>query len=277
LLHCSTKVDVFASGSYLCMMQRSNAGCGQPEATSGASRREARTREVEDSVTDRTARAGMARTAREAGPASEEDLAGDRLLLVDADTPLRQRLARGLGAAGLVVTTAGSAAEARARLAEQRFDHALIDLRLDDGNGLDLIPALRERCPGIRIVVATAFSSIASAVLAIKAGAVDYLSKPVQPGTVIGALLAERGPAGLPDLPMPADRVRWEHIQRVYEQCGRNVSDTARRLGMHRRSLQRMLAKRAPAEQPLPAPLAELAPRRPTCRPEMPGHQLAAP
>jgi two-component system, response regulator RegA len=229
--------------------------------------------EVEDIVSESTGTSRM--THWRPDVVAEADLEGERLLLIDADTPLRQRLARALGAAGLAVTTAATVSEARARLADARFDHALVDLRLDDGNGLELIPALRERCPGIRIVVATAFSSIASAVLAIKAGAVDYLAKPVQPEAVISALLAERRPARLPELPMPADRVRWEHIQRIYEQCGRNVSDTARRLGMHRRSLQRMLAKRAPAEQPLPMPPSERPPLRTSGRAEATAHHLA--
>jgi two-component system, response regulator RegA len=231
---------------------------------------------VEDIVSDSRETTRIVHWRPVAGPAAEADLEGERLLLIDADSSLRQRLARALAAAGLAVTTAASVTEARARLADAVFDHALLDLRLDDGNGLELIPALRERCPGIRIVVITAFSSIASAVLAIKAGAVDYLGKPVRPEAVISALLAERRPARLPELPMPADRVRWEHIQRIYEQCGRNVSDTARRLGMHRRSLQRMLAKRAPAEQPLPASLSERPPLRANGRPELPAHHIAA-
>lgn len=174
-----------------------------------------------------------------------------RLLLVDDDAPLRNRLSKAFTEMGLAVVAGTTLSEARARLAAgERFEAAVLELRLRDGNGLDLIGALRQTCPGIRIVVLTAFNSIATAVLAIKAGAADYLTKPTDPATIARALSgAEHRPLISPDLPMPPDRVRWEHIQRLYEQCGRNVSATARHLGMHRRSLQRILAKRAPREQ----------------------------
>ena len=122
-----------------------------------------------------------------------------------------------------------------------------IDLRLGDGNGLDVVEVLRDKRPDSRIIVLTGYGAIATAVAAVKIGATDYLSKPADANDVTNALLAQEGDLPLPpDNPMSADRVRWEHIQRVYELCDRNVSETARRLSMHRRTLQRILAKRSP-------------------------------
>jgi two-component system response regulator RegA len=124
---------------------------------------------------------------------------------------------------------------------------AVVDMRLADGNGLDVISALNNRRPEARAIILTGYGNIATAVTAVKLGAVDYLSKPVDADDVVAALLALEGKkATPPEHPMSADRVRWEHIQRIYELCGRNVSETARRLNMHRRTLQRILAKRAP-------------------------------
>jgi len=126
-------------------------------------------------------------------------------------------------------------------------DFAVIDLRLADGSGLDVVAALRVARPDTRIVMLTGYGNIATAVNAVKMGAVDYLSKPADADEVVAALLALEGSKPEPpEHPMSADRVRWEHIQRIYELCGRNVSETARRLNMHRRTLQRILAKRAP-------------------------------
>jgi two-component system response regulator RegA len=123
----------------------------------------------------------------------------------------------------------------------------VVDLRLEDGNGLDVVDALHKKRPDARAVVLTGYGNIATAVTAVKLGAVDYLSKPADADDVINALLATgEAPPAPPENPMSADRVRWEHIQRVYELCDRNVSETARRLNMHRRTLQRILAKRAP-------------------------------
>jgi two-component system response regulator RegA len=122
-----------------------------------------------------------------------------------------------------------------------------VDMRLGDGNGLDVLEAIRKKREDTKMVVLTGYGNIATAVTAVKLGAVDYLAKPADADDVVAALT--RGPdekAGPPDNPMSADRVRWEHIQRVYEMCDRNVSETARRLNMHRRTLQRILAKRAP-------------------------------
>jgi two-component system response regulator RegA len=120
-------------------------------------------------------------------------------------------------------------------------------MRLNDGNGLDVIAKLKDRRPDARAIVLTGYGNIATAVNAVKSGAIDYLAKPADADDVVAALLAsgDKKPDP-PENPMSADRVRWEHIQRVYELCGRNVSETARRLNMHRRTLQRILAKRAP-------------------------------
>ena len=169
------------------------------------------------------------------------------LLLVDDDQPFRQRLQLTLERKGFDVTGAGSIAEARQIAARLKPGHAVVDMRLEDGNGLDLVGELRALRPDIKIVVLTGYGNLATAVAAVKAGAVDYLAKPADPEDIVRALNAlpgERPEA--PAEPMSADRVRWEHIQRVYELCSRNVSETARRLKMHRRTLQRILAKRSP-------------------------------
>ena len=169
------------------------------------------------------------------------------LLLVDDDEIFLSRLARAMEKRGFQVSRAASVADARIVLAEHAPAFAVVDLRLEDGNGLDVVDAIREARSDARIVVLTGYGAIATAVAAVKMGATDYLSKPADADDVTRALLA-RGetlpPA--PETPMSADRVRWEHIQRVYEQCDRNVSETARRLHMHRRTLQRILAKRSP-------------------------------
>lgn len=182
-----------------------------------------------------------------AGPA----LAGGnrKLLLVDDDAPLRRSLARALERRGFDVLVAEGVPEARDLAIEHKPEFAVVDLRLAEGSGLDLVTSLRDVRAEMRIVIVTGYGNIATAVAAIKAGAVDYLAKPVDADDVVNALL--RSDNGLPpprENPMSADRVRWEHIQRVFEQCNRNVSETARRLGMHRRTLQRILNKRAPRE-----------------------------
>jgi len=177
------------------------------------------------------------------------DLGADpSLLLVDDDEVFLKRLARAMERRGFVVQTANSVASGRALAMANPPAYAVIDLRLEDGNGLDVVEALRERRPDSRIVVLTGYGAIATAVAAVKIGATDYLSKPADADEVVNALVP-RGDNALPappENPMSADRVRWEHIQRVYEQCDRNVSETARRLSMHRRTLQRILAKRSP-------------------------------
>jgi two-component system, response regulator RegA len=187
-----------------------------------------------------------------AAPPGENALAGlseaeRRLLIVDDDAPLCQRLARAMERRGFLVATAEGVAAGIAAARERPPAFAVVDLRLGDGSGLEIVPALREARPGVRIVMLTGYGNIATAVAAVKAGAVDYLPKPADADAVERALLG--GAEGLPpppSNPMSADRVRWEHIQRVFEQCERNVSETARRLKMHRRTLQRMLGKHAP-------------------------------
>jgi two-component system, response regulator RegA len=170
------------------------------------------------------------------------------LLLLDDDAVLRTRLGRALEARGFTATLVESVAEAAEAVRKAPPAFAVLDMRLEDGSGLKVVEALRQARPTARVVMLTGYGNIASAVAAVKAGAVDYLAKPADADDVVRALLAAASgirPAP-PDNPMSADRVRWEHIQRVYELCDRNVSETARRLNMHRRTLQRILAKRAP-------------------------------
>ncbi len=169
------------------------------------------------------------------------------LLLVDDDEPFLRRLARAMEKRGFEPEMASSVAAGKAIATARPPAYAVVDLRLEDGNGLDVVEVLREKRSDTRIVVLTGYGAIATAVAAVKIGAVDYLSKPADANDVTAALLAaedELPPP--PENPMSADRVRWEHIQRVYELCDRNVSETARRLNMHRRTLQRILAKRSP-------------------------------
>jgi two-component system response regulator RegA len=174
-------------------------------------------------------------------------LTENSLLLVDDDRAFSTRLARAMEARGFEVRVAESVAEGVAAIDEKAPAYAVIDMRLADGNGLDVIARLKERRPDARGVILTGYGNIATAVTAVKLGAFDYLAKPADADEIQAALKAEPGErASPPENPMSADRVRWEHIQRVYELCGRNVSETARRLNMHRRTLQRILAKRAP-------------------------------
>jgi two-component system, response regulator RegA len=175
-------------------------------------------------------------------------VAGDRsLLIVEDDKSFLQRLARAMESRGFAVTTAETVADGLNRLESNLPAFAVVDMRLEDGNGLDVVSALKKRRPDARAIILTGYGNIATAVNAVKLGAVDYLSKPVDADDVVAALLALDGrKADPPENPMSADRVRWEHIQRIYELCQRNVSETARRLNMHRRTLQRILAKRAP-------------------------------
>lgn len=173
---------------------------------------------------------------------------GERtLLLVDDDKPFLNRLGRAMETRGFEVRLADSVAEGLAQVRERAPAYAVVDMRLEDGNGLDVVAELRKVRPEARAVVLTGYGNIATAVSAVKLGATDYLAKPADADMVEKALLQTgQGDMGLPENPMSADRVRWEHIQRVYEMCDRNVSETARRLNMHRRTLQRILAKRAP-------------------------------
>jgi two-component system response regulator RegA len=169
------------------------------------------------------------------------------LLIVDDDRAFLARLARAMEGRGFTVALAQSAAEGLAVIAQQPPAFAVIDMRLADGNGLDVISELKAKRPEARAIILTGYGNIVTAVTAVKLGAFDYLAKPADADDIYAALMAARhDKAELPENPMSADRVRWEHIQRIYELCGRNVSETARRLNMHRRTLQRILAKRAP-------------------------------
>ncbi len=177
-------------------------------------------------------------------PAPEK---GQVLLIVDDDKAFLQRLARAMEKRGFVTETAENVAEARQKAEVVNPSFAVVDMRLEDGNGLDVIEIVRSRRPDARAIILTGYGNIATAVTAVKLGAVDYLSKPADADEIHAALMQMKDArAAPPENPMSADRVRWEHIQRVYELCERNVSETARRLNMHRRTLQRILAKRAP-------------------------------
>ena len=187
-------------------------------------------------------------TSDTARPAAKDKLNGERsLLIVEDDFSFLQRLAKALEQRGFSVTTAESVSEGLLQVEKAAPAYAVVDMRLGDGNGLDVISALKRRRPDARGIILTGYGNIATAVNAVKLGAVDYLAKPVDADDVVAALLAlDNAKIEPPENPMSADRVRWEHIQRIYELCGRNVSETARRLNMHRRTLQRILAKRAP-------------------------------
>ncbi|MEL6125414.1 MAG: ActR/PrrA/RegA family redox response regulator transcription factor [Pseudomonadota bacterium] len=177
-----------------------------------------------------------------------DEIGEDRsLLLLDDDEPFLRRLTRAMEKRGFEPSAALTVAEGRQIVQSKPPAYAVVDLRLEDGNGLDVVELLRETRPDARIVVLTGYGAIATAVAAVKIGATDYLSKPADANDIVAALLAssdDKPPP--PENPMSADRVRWEHIQRVFELCDRNVSETARRLNMHRRTLQRILAKRSP-------------------------------
>ena len=179
------------------------------------------------------------------------------LLLAEDDAVFARVLARALEARGFKVTPAASAVEALAAAKSRQFDYAVIDLKLGEDNGLELIPALRATLPGIRMLLLTGYASIATAVEAIKRGAHDYLAKPVDADAVVRALLGhdpthvvrDHTP-DVPETPLALPRLEWEHIQRTLHECGDNVSEAARRLGMHRRTLQRKLAKHPVHERP---------------------------
>jgi two-component system response regulator RegA len=190
----------------------------------------------------------MSEQITDPSPASDDHIGPDAsLLIVDDDGPFLRRLARAMETRGFQVETAESVAEGVAKSHANPPKYAVLDLRLGDGNGLEVIEAIRQKRGDTRIVVLTGYGNIATAVTAVKLGAVDYLAKPADADDIDAALTRGPGEKALPpENPMSADRVRWEHIQRVYELCERNVSETARRLNMHRRTLQRILAKRAP-------------------------------
>jgi two-component system response regulator RegA len=190
---------------------------------------------------------GTAPDGKAAGGAAASNPTDKTLLLVDDDAPYRQRLAMAMEKRGFKVNQAESVEAGIASARAEPPHYAVVDLRLNDGSGLDIVPEIRKAREDCRIVILTGYGNIATAVVAVKAGAVDYLPKPADADQVEAALLDRKDALPPPpEQPMTADRVRWEHIQRVYEQCDRNVSETARRLRMHRRTLQRILAKYAP-------------------------------
>ena len=167
--------------------------------------------------------------------------------MVDDDLPFLNRFSRAMQARGFEVQTADTVAAALNIVKQNPPAFAVVDMRLGDGNGLDVIAELKETRPDSKTIMLTGYGNLTTAVSAVKLGAIDYLAKPADADEILAALLALPGEnADAPINPMSADRVRWEHIQRVYELCNRNVSETARRLNMHRRTLQRILSKRAP-------------------------------
>ena len=175
------------------------------------------------------------------------DFADKTLLIVDDDNPLRDRLSRAMEKKGFKVTQAASVKEGITFAINSPPAFAVVDLRLNDGNGLDVIKEIQKRNKNSKIIMLTGYGNIPTAVAAVKAGAIDYIPKPVDADDVERALLAlPESKAIPPENPMSADRVKWEHIHRVFELCNRNVSETARRLKMHRRTLQRILSKRSP-------------------------------
>ena len=175
------------------------------------------------------------------------NLADKSLLIVDDDNPFRDRLSRAMQKKGFVVTQAESIKQGINVAKNKPPAFAVIDLRLNDGNGLEVVKEIQKIKKNSKIVLLTGYGNIPTAVAAVKAGAIDYITKPADADDVENALLAlPESKAIPPENPMSADRVKWEHIHRVFELCDRNVSETARRLRMHRRTLQRILSKRSP-------------------------------
>ena len=175
------------------------------------------------------------------------DFEDKSLLIVDDDSPFRHRLARAMEKKGFIVSQAEGVKAGIQKANENKPAFAVIDLRLQDGNGLEVVKEIQKSKKNSRVIMLTGYGNISTAVAAIKTGAIDYLAKPADADDVEKALLADpNSKAAPPDDPMSADRVKWEHIHRVFELCNRNVSETARRLKMHRRTLQRILSKRSP-------------------------------
>ena len=171
------------------------------------------------------------------------------LLVVDDDLPFRERLSRSMQKKGFEVDSADSFESALEIIEKQNYDYAIVDMRLTDGSGLELIKKMQVKSPRTKSLLLTGYGNIATAVAAIKSGAIDYLPKPAEVDQIYDALTNSKEILPPPpENPMTADRIRWEHIQRVFVQCNRNVSETARRLRMHRRTLQRILNKHAPRE-----------------------------
>ena len=172
-----------------------------------------------------------------------------KLIIVDDDKPFRERLSRSMKKKGFLVEDYSNYSEGIKRLYEEFFDYAIIDMRLEDGSGLELIKKIKEIAPLTKSLLLTGYGNIATAVAAIKTGAIDYLPKPAEIDQIYDALTnSDKTLPPPPVNPMTADRIKWEHIQRVFILCKRNVSETARRLRMHRRTLKRILNKHAPRE-----------------------------
>ena len=175
------------------------------------------------------------------------DFQDKSLLIVDDDNPFRDRLARSMEKKGFKVTQAESVKSGIQKARENKPAFAVIDLRLGDGNGLEVVKEIQQSKKESRIIMLTGYGNIPTAVAAVKAGAIDYLAKPANAEDIETALLADPSKKAYPpEDPMSADRIKWEHIHRVFELCNRNVSETARRLKMHRRTLQRILSKKSP-------------------------------
>ena len=175
------------------------------------------------------------------------DFADKSLLIVDDDNPLRDRLSRAMGKKGFHVTQAESVEKGINQVKNTPPAFAIIDLRLGDGSGLKVVEEIQKYKKNSRVVMLTGYGNIPTAVEAVKAGAIDYIPKPADADDVENALLASPKSKAIPPKdPMSADRVKWEHINRIFELCNRNVSETARKLKMHRRTLQRILSKRSP-------------------------------
>ncbi len=190
---------------------------------------------------------GMTKTNKTSTGLKISDFEDKSLLIVDDDDPLRDRLSRAMERKGFQVRNAKNVENAIKIVRSAPPNFALVDLRLEDGNGLDVVEEINKVKKDSRIVMLTGYGNLPTAVAAVKAGAIDYIAKPVDADDVESALLASQdSKAKPPENPMSADRVKWEHIHRVFELCNRNVSETARRLKMHRRTLQRILSKRSP-------------------------------
>ncbi len=189
----------------------------------------------------------MRKTSLQTPQLKISDFEDKSLLILDDDDPFRGRLSRAMEKKGFMVKEVKTVAEGLEFVQKTPPNFAVVDLRLEDGNGLDVIKELSKKKSDSRIVMLTGYGNLPTAVAAVKAGAIDYIAKPVDADDVESALLAApESKAKPPENPMSADRVKWEHIHRVFELCNRNVSETARRLKMHRRTLQRILSKRSP-------------------------------
>ena len=171
------------------------------------------------------------------------------LIIVDDDFSFRERLSHSMQKKGFNVENFSNSLETIKRINVKKFDYAIVDMRLEDGSGLELIKKMKQKNPNTKLLLLTGYGNIATAVAAIKSGAIDYLPKPAEIEQIYDALTSSKEILPPPPAnPMTADRIRWEHIQRVFILCKRNVSETARRLRMHRRTLQRILNKHAPRE-----------------------------